>query len=129
MTQSRARYSAGPSEHEEQAAVIDWSKLQSAAVPELKLLHAIPNGAHKSKAAAVKFKAEGLKPGVPDLCLPVARNGYHALYIEMKVKNRKPRKNQEWWLDKLQEQGNLAVVCWSADEAIEVISEYLGLGR
>lgn len=63
-------------------------------VPELRWLHAIPNGGFRDKATAGKLKAEGVKKGVPDifLPLPMASNnrianspfGYCGLYVEMK---------------------------------------------
>ena len=71
------------------------------------------------------MKAEGLKAGVPDLCLPVARQGYHGLYIEMKYGRNKPTAKQKWWLEKLAEQGYKTIVCWGADEAIAVLEDYL----
>lgn len=125
------------SEHAEQATVIDWACLMESSYPELALLHAIPNGAKvpykrigKGKTFSpegVKLKREGLKRGVPDLSLPVPRHGYHGLYIEMKYGDNKPTEHQEWWLDRLTEQGFLAVACWGADEAIETICEYLDI--
>ena len=43
------------------------------------------------------MKRQGVKAGVPDICLPVARNGYHGLYIELKAGKNKATKNQEKW--------------------------------
>mgnify|MGYP004433785991 CR=1 FL=1 len=34
---------------------------------------------------AANLKRQGVKAGVPDLHLPVARGGYNGLYIELKV--------------------------------------------
>ena len=73
-----------PTEHQEQVALIHWAKMRSATLPELGLLFAIPNGGERHLFVAKKLKAEGVKPGTPDLCLPVARGGYHGLFIEMK---------------------------------------------
>lgn len=56
---------------------------------ELALLHHIPNGGARSKATAGRLKAEGVKAGIPDICLPVPKNGYGALYIELKVPENK----------------------------------------
>lgn len=125
------------SEHDEQVRLIKWAKQQAHFCPELALLYSTPNGAklpyhkdrrgHRYSPEAMRLKAEGLKSGVPDLCLPVARQGYHALYIELKYDDNKPSEAQEWWLGELARQGCLAVVCWGADDAIGVLQEYLGL--
>jgi len=127
------------SEHDEQAVLTTWAAVKARSVPELALLHAIPNGAklpwrknakgQRYSPEAMRLKEEGLKPGVPDLCLPVARNGYHGLYIELKFRSNKPSQEQEWWLDRLAEQGFLAIACWGFEEAREAISEYLGLSE
>lgn len=46
----------------------------------------------RDKATAVALKRQGVKAGVPDICLPVARNGYHGLHIELKAgKTQQPR--------------------------------------
>jgi endo-beta-N-acetylglucosaminidase D len=52
--------------------------------PELVWLFAIPNGGDRNIAVAGNLKAEGVKSGVADLLLPVARYGYHGFFIEMK---------------------------------------------
>jgi len=135
-------------EHDEQAAVIEWARYHENQYPDLALLHAIPNGAWFAGkwGTAKKMLAEGLKKGVPDLCLPVVRAYppaskeiirflpelpiliHHGLYIEMKTAKGRVRPEQQWWLDRLTEQGYKAVVCRGADEAIAVIKEYLGIG-
>ena len=92
------------SEHSEQSAIIDWAKKMAYTYPELSLLFAIPNGASLSahtdrrgrrfSPQASKLKAEGLRAGVPDLCLPVARQGFHGMFIELKVGKGKPSPEQ-----------------------------------
>ncbi len=74
----------GPCEEIEQTCLFRWAALESGAHPELALLHAIPNGGKRSKSEAARMKAAGVKPGVPDMFLPVAREGCHGLYIELK---------------------------------------------
>lgn len=113
------------SEHTEQAALFSWADLQMGRWPELRMMYAVPNGGHRHKATAAKLKAEGVRAGVPDICLPVARHGYHGLYIEMKYGRNTPTEEQTAWLDALSEQGYLAVVCWGYDEAKRAIEEYL----
>lgn len=121
-------------EHEEQSKVISWAEAMSYNIPELAALHAIPNQnilLSKVKSQARRYqvinysKAEGLKNGVPDLHLPVARGGYHSLYIEMKVKNNKASDSQEEWAERLSDLGNLVIYCWSAQDAIQVLADYL----
>lgn len=79
----------------------------------------------KSRAAGGRMKAEGLKPGVPDLCLPVARGGFHGLYIELKAQGGRPTANQEQWIEKLTAQGYLAKVCVGFESAQHLIESYL----
>ena len=115
-----------PTEEQEQAAVFQWADLMSEQIPELTLLLHIPNGGLRSKTEAVRFKRVGVKPGVPDLFLPVVRNGYHGLWIEMKrQKGGKLSGIQAAWLAELNNQGYLAVCCHGADEAIGILSRYL----
>jgi len=113
-----------PTEHQEQAALIMWFQ---DAYPDIKTrLFAIPNGAHKSRAAASKFSAEGLRAGVPDLMLPVPSSGYHGLFIEMKrAKGGRLSDTQKDWLEFLGAQGYMATACHGFEEAKEVISKYL----
>ena len=112
-------------EHDEQVALFGWAEYNEAYYPELRLLYAIPNGGHRHKAVAAELKAEGVKPGVPNLCLPVARMGYHGLYIEMKHGRNKATRNQRDWLDALIIQGYRAVVCWGTEHAVAVLLGYL----
>lgn len=115
-----------PTESEEQCLLFEWAELSLAKSPELALLFHDPNVISKSKFQAVKFKREGLIAGVPDLCLPVARQGYHGLYMEMKRTAGSCLSDaQKWWLENLQKQGNKAVVCKGFEEAARVIEDYL----
>ena len=115
------------SESSEQQALIQWAEISSKKIPELSLLYAIPNGGKRNIATAVRLKKEGVKAGVPDLCLPVARKGFHGLYIEMKVDRNKPTGNQMEWMKRLSEQGYAFKVCWGWEEAKKEIEKYLGV--
>jgi hypothetical protein len=123
-------------ENHEQAQVIQWAKDAEILHPELALLFAIANGGGRSRAQAAELKLTGVKPGVPDLCLPVARGGYHGLYIEMKrdvMRDDKGRiigrgvvsVEQRKWIALLREQGYLVEVCEGARSAIELLEGYL----
>lgn len=113
------------SEATEQERLISWAQWQHNKYPELKLLYHVPNGGSRNTLEAANLKRQGVKAGVPDLCLPVARQGYHGLYIEMKWGKNKVTENQKQWLDDLRQQGYEAVVCYGADQAIRAIEEYL----
>lgn len=114
-------------EHDEQVALFEWASMQEGLHPELRLLHAIPNGGWRAKKTAVWLKAEGVRPGVPDVCLPVARGGYHGLYIEMKFGKNQLTASQQQWVFNLREEGYHVEVCWSFENARDVIEGYLSL--
>lgn len=110
-----------------QETLFQWTEYQASKYPELKLLYHIPNGGKRDKLTAINLKRQGVKTGVPDICLPVARGGYFGLYIELKVGSNKPTKLQNEWLCNLNKQGYLAVVCYGWREAAEMIETYLRL--
>lgn len=112
-------------EHDAQVTVIQYCQLMEREYPELEMLFAIPNGGDRHPKVAAKLKAEGVKRGVPDLCLPVPRGRYHGLYIELKAGKGRPTKEQKEWLHKLTAQGYLACLCVGADPAIRIIMEYV----
>ena len=109
----------------EQEALFRWARLAEGRWPELRWLHHVPNGGLRSKAVAARLKAAGVKAGVPDLCLPVPRGGYHGLYIELKVGRNKPTEHQRAWLDHLTEAGYSTQVCYGWEAAKESIEGYL----
>lgn len=115
-------------EASEQATVIDWCKRSEGAIPELRLLYHIPNGGSRNGAEAANLKRQGVKSGVPDLHWPVARGAYIGLWIEMKYDKGDTSDNQDVWLLALQKAGHCVFVCYSADAAIRIISEYNRLG-
>ena len=112
-------------ESDHQIALFVWAKLMQAQHPELSLLHAIGNGGKRNLIEAVRMKREGVKAGVSDVFLPVARGKFHGLYIELKVKGGKLSDDQKWWLSETTKQGYHSVVCVGWVEASEVIKRYL----
>ena len=118
-----------PTESSEQQALFRWADFMTGRHPELALLYHTPNGGSRSKAEAGRFKAEGVKSGVPDICLPVARAGYHGLYIELKrQRDSKTSANQKKWIADLQEQGYRAEVCKGWEPAAKAILDYMDGG-
>lgn len=115
------------SESQEQRDLFHWAARSAGRLPELHLLHAIPNGGARSAVTGARLKAEGVKKGVPDICLPVPRGGFHGLYIELKrVKGGRVSDEQRWWLGRLTRYGYLALVCKGWQEAAKAIEDYLG---
>lgn len=110
-----------------QETLFNWTQYQYARHPELELLYHIPNGGKRDARTAANLKRQGVKAGVPDLHLPVARGGYNGLYIELKVGSNKPTQLQKKWLSNLNEQGYLAVVCYGWQEAADQLINYLEL--
>ena len=113
------------SEAQEQEAVMTWARYMERKYPALKLLYHVPNGGSRHPAEAVTLKRMGVKPGVPDLCLPVPSGEYHALYIEMKAEKGRVSALQAEWIADLQKYGNRAVVCYGAQAAIDELERYL----
>ena len=115
------------SEHEIQKSFFSWLSFPPTLVkyPEVKKFYAVPNGLRTAIRTAVKAKAEGLKSGVPDTFLPVARKGYNGLYIEFKTKKNYLSHNQKEWFMWLMEEGFRCKVAKSLDEAIETVEDYL----
>ena len=111
----------------EQATLFRWASYAQMQNEELKLMYHIPNEGKRSAAMGARLKAEGLKAGGPDVCLPTAHGGYIGLYIEMKVKPNKPTEHQKQWLRDLRKAGHFTAVCYSWEEAKELIEEYIRL--
>ena len=116
-------------ENQHQTALFKWSRQPKirAAFPELKMLFHIKNETREGAAQVAVDRAMGVKKGVPDLCLPVARGKYHALYIEMKTEKGRTTKEQEWWLEALREAGSCACLCRGWEVAAQVLTWYLSL--
>lgn len=111
-----------------QEMLFRWITYQLDEYPELALLYHIPNGGKRDAKTATILKRQGVKAGVPDLHLPVARGGYHGLYIELKVGDNTTTKKQKDWIRELNKQGYLAVVCYGWDEATKQLLDYLETG-
>lgn len=113
------------SEHAEQAALFQWVNMSLSRYPKLMYLFAIPNGGKRHIGTAMKLKAEGVKAGVPDLFLPVSVDGYHGLFIEMKIQSNNPTDVQFAWHKALRQEGYMVWVCYSWQQAKDVLVFYL----
>lgn len=126
-----AKLAKSGSEHAHQVALFCWMSQNFDQYPSLKLAYAVPNGGsrdndkHTAMIRRSMLKAEGVKSGTPDICLPVPVGPWHGLYVELKVGKNKPSDEQQWYIAELIKQGYgaLWVVGWEA--ARDVILAYL----
>ena len=122
-------------ESAEQIALMQWAALQPIQGADIlagstvaDYLIAIPNGGRRNAREAARMRREGVKAGVFDLFLPLARHECHGLWVEMKA----PRPGasgatplQRAWGLRMRQANYEAVVCYGADEAIQAIKRYL----
>ncbi len=123
--------SAG-SEHKEQVKVIRWwdgSRERAGAHLLYKLpyyaLYAVPNAGLRSVMLGSRMKQEGLRAGVPDLCLAVVRAPWHGFYAELKYGANKASTMQADYLAYLHDAGYHTGTYWSAETCIDAIQDYL----
>jgi len=122
-------------EASEQQAVIEWRDWVGIRDKRVSTLYHIPNGELRNKPVAAKLKKMGVRGGIPDLHLPVARFGLlrpyellaHSLYIELKVKGGRLSPEQKAVQAELRELGHQVEVCFGATSAIWTIGDYLNL--
>ena len=115
-----------PTEAQEQTTLFKWAALMARKWPELRLLHHIPNGGSRNAIEAARLKAQGVKPGVPDIFLPCAKKGFYGLYIELKrQKGGRVSEEQKDMIDALRDESYKVAVCKGWEEAKNVITEYM----
>lgn len=118
-------------EDAEQAALFCWMADQIAAghYDSLRLAFAIANGGKRELRTAVRLKATGVKAGVSDIFLPVARHGVHGLFIELKKSKEHGggtvSKEQKQWGASVLAEGYGFCVCYGWREAASVLEQYL----
>jgi len=109
-----------------QASVISAADLRGNQDERWKYLYHVPNGGDRDPRVGAKMKRQGVRRGVPDLCLPIARpavNGfaaYHGLYLELKCRKQPLSEDQERWLQFLRDQGYCVGTIY--DEPLEVLA-------
>ena len=122
-----------------QSAVIAWFKVacKGLHVTDERLLYHIRNqgstGSRRGHIHGAIYKGMGLRAGVPDLFLAVARCkqtvAYYGLFIEMKTDGGRLSDAQREMHPLLRSEGYMVVVAKSFDEAVNFIVDYLGGAR
>ena len=113
----------------EQARVVKWSHKVEVRklLPDLRWLHHSPNGGQRDAFTGAQMKALGVKPGFPDLILPVGARLSPGLVIEMKSDTGTTSPAQKEWLAHFKAQRWEIRVARSAQEARTILCQYLGL--
>lgn len=115
-----------PTENQVQGAFFKWARNYGVReFPELKWLHHIPNGGARDAITGAILKRQGVTPGILDTCLPVARKGFHGLYIEIKKPGQTMTPEQIEFTVFLIEQGYAAHCVDNWQRAIDLVREYL----
>lgn len=128
------RLIAAGSEDEVQALFFEWVDKHKAAHPVLELIFAVPNGSNKSPAQRAVMQITGLRPGVPDVCVPVCVKNVAgvALFSGLWIEFKRPgggvvMPNQKTWHERLRAFGHQVEVYDSAGAAIGAVVAYLRL--
>ena len=105
-------------------------------IPETRWIHAVPNGGDRgSSFAGMKMKATGVKRGVHDIFIPVARLTFHGCYLEFKVPKKRGHKDggmspeQVEFATFILAQGYTYVVVYGWEEALRISLKYLNLPK
>ena len=115
-------------EGNEQTAFFRWLELQHPDV--FAVTYHTPNGGHRSKSEGGRLKGQGVKAGVPDVCIAIAKGGYFGLYVEFKATpphDSAVSSSQYDWLINLEKNGYKSVVCKGLDSLIAEVEAYLKL--
>ena len=117
--------------YEDAESIALWQRAQLDPILRGLLIH-IPNGGKRNPREGARLKRMGVRAGVHDYHLPVARGQYHSLWIELKpvVKGKKPSvsTSQYEWRDKMIDQDSAAYIVHGWEKAIAIMLEYLKLG-
>ena len=121
-----SKYQETATEDQEQKALFDWAETMEHRFPDLRWLHHIPNGGKRDPVTAAKLKAQGVKPGVSDISLPVPRGGFHGLYIELKrLKGGRVESEQMDFMEAVSRNGYCVALCKGWEAAAKTIQGYL----
>jgi hypothetical protein len=97
-----------------QSVVFERCAMLAALYAEYALVFAVPN----DMVRPGQRMTAGLKAGVPDIFWPVARGGYHGMFIELKVGRNPLQQKQQQWIDRLEMEGFFCVVVRNDPEAV-----------
>ena len=110
-------------EHDVQCAICDYLDIRRICY------WAVPNGGKRSKSEANRLKAEGVRPGVPDITI-VHDGHYYGLEVK-RPKTLAPKgrlsKHQKEMIERIEDNGGEVRVVYGVDDVIESFDEW-GIG-
>ncbi len=108
-----------------QQAVFEWIGWHTGKYPVLAFAFHSPNGGSRNLIEARHLKAGGVKPGIPDLLVPVPCGSYQGLAIEFKAGKNKTTEAQDFWLNGLAKAGYLTGIAWSVNDALSLVQRFV----
>ena len=112
--------------HEEellQTMCVNWFKTNYSHLTKL-LVH-VANERRCSIQRGALLRGMGVTPGVADLILFVARQGFHGLCIEMKTPKGRQRDTQKDWQQQVEAQGYKYIIVRDFRDFCHQITAYL----
>lgn len=115
-----------------QAALFCWAQQNVARLPGVDFMFAVPNGGARDARVGARLKMTGVKPGVPDIFLPLPKGRHAGMFIEMKKPGDREKKKaagrtsskQDVYIEFLQSQHYHVVICFSWEDAAAAIELY-----
>jgi len=114
-------------EEQIQADYFDWiNKVGSRQFMELEYAYHCPNEVGtRNRVEAIKLAKMGVRPGVPDVFIPVPKRGYHGCYIEFKAGKNETSKAQDKYIEYLEKQGYACAILHAWKTAADFTVSYL----
>jgi hypothetical protein len=84
-----------------------------------------PNEGKRSLRYGAFMKSLGMRKGVSDLFIAIPSHGFGGAWIELKSENGKLSSEQQVFLNDMKAQNYFTNVCYSTNDAIQIIEWYL----
>lgn len=118
-------------EHHEAVTLMNMLNAHATKDPRVGSIYHVPNGGLRHRNVALQMKSEGVRPSIPDYCIPVPIPIYgefgtwHGGYLELKANGNTPNKDQKSELLSLRYDGYAAAWAEGAEDAFDFIVKYL----
>jgi hypothetical protein len=110
-------------EEREQTALFDLREARVERYPDLAFLYATLNGVFIPTALKSRISRAGLTAGVPDLWLPLSRDPWKGLVIDLKSHTGRPTREQRTWMERLIKEGWRGYFCGGVENWLSPCEE------